>query len=269
MFRRFAAVILLSILVLSPNAVFAQQQPQSAAAAASTPSNDPVDRIKDEGMNRSQVMKTLSYLTDVIGPRLTNSPNMKRANEWTRDEMTRWGLQNAHLEPWGPFGRGWSLKRFSAQVTEPQSIPLIAFPKAWSPGTNGTITADVVYLNAKDDAELQQFKGKLKGAIVFTSPMREVKARFDALSTRRERKSFGSGRAGTAPVNDAFPNVSGAEGRPMTSGEEVSVLAGRRCGGRLDPSSTVMVGRLCAVGAGPSQVQQSLWTQHARNFGLR
>lgn len=190
MFRRFAAVILLSIFVLSPNAVFAQQQAQSAAVAASTPSNDPIDRIKDEGMNRSQVMKTLSYLTDVIGPRLTNSPNMKRANEWTRDEMTRWGLQNAHLEPWGPFGRGWSLKRFSAQVTEPQSIPLIAFPKAWSPGTNGSITADVIYLNAKDDVELEQYKGKLKGAIVLTAPMREVKARFDVLSTRRDEKDL-------------------------------------------------------------------------------
>ena len=190
MLRRYAAVALLSILVLSPNAVFAQQAAQSAPAVAITQSADAIDRIKDEGMNRSQVMKTLSYLTDVIGPRLTNSPNMKRANEWTRDEMTRWGLQNAHLEAWGPFGRGWSLKRFSAQVTEPQSIPLIAFPKAWSPGTNGAITGDVVYLNAKDEAELEQFKGKLKGAIVLTSGMREVKARFEALGTRRDEKDL-------------------------------------------------------------------------------
>jgi carboxypeptidase Q len=190
MLRRFAAVALLSILVLSPNAVFAQQAAQSAPAVTITQSADAIERIKDEGMNRSQVMKTLSYLTDVIGPRLTNSPNMKRANEWTRDEMTRWGLQNAHLEAWGPFGRGWSLKRFSAQVTEPQSIPLIAFPKAWSPGTNGSITGDVVYLNAKDEAELEQFKGKLKGAIVLTSGMREVKARFEAMGTRRDEKDL-------------------------------------------------------------------------------
>ncbi len=190
MLRRYAAVALLLILVLSPNAVFAQQAAQSAPAVTITQSADPIDRIKDEGMNRSQVMKTLSYLTDVIGPRLTASPNMKRANEWTRDEMTKWGLQNAHLEPWGPFGRGWSLKRFSAQVTEPQSIPLIAFPKAWSPGTNGTITGDVVYLNAKDEAELEQYKGKLKGAIVLTSGMREVKARFEAMGTRRDEKDL-------------------------------------------------------------------------------
>ena len=190
MLRRYAAVALLLILVLSPNAVFAQQAAQSAPAVTITQSADPIDRIKDEGMNRSQVMKTLSYLTDVIGPRLTNSPNMKRANEWTRDELTRWGLQNAHLEAWGPFGRGWSLKRFSAQVIEPQSIPLIAFPKAWSPGTNGSITGDVVYLNAKDEAELEQYKGKLKGAIVLTSGMREVKARFEVMSTRRDEKDL-------------------------------------------------------------------------------
>src|SRR5689334_10578652 len=88
--------------------------------------NDPIARIRNEGLNHSQVMQTLSYLTDVIGPRLTGSPSAKRANEWTRDTLTKWGLQNAHLEPWGPFGRGWELERFSAQVVEPQDIPLIA-----------------------------------------------------------------------------------------------------------------------------------------------
>jgi hypothetical protein len=190
MLRRYAAVALLSVFILSPNAVFAQQPAQTAATQTTAPSTDPIDRIKDEGMNRSQVMKTLSYLSDVIGPRLTNSPNMKRANEWTRDQLTGWGLQNGHLEAWGPFGRGWSLKRFSAQVVEPQSIPLIAYPKAWSPGTNGVITADVVYFNPKDEAELEQFKGKLKGAIVLTSPMREVKARFEVLGTRRDEKDL-------------------------------------------------------------------------------
>src|SRR5256885_15909836 len=95
-----------------------------------TAPKEDIDKIKDEGMNRSQVMQTLSYLSDVIGPRLTASPGMKRSNEWTRDQLTKWGLQNAHLEAWGPFGRGWTLKRFSAQVTEPLTIPLIAYPKA-------------------------------------------------------------------------------------------------------------------------------------------
>ena len=122
-------------------------------------------------------MATLSYLTDVIGPRLTGSPNMKRANEWTRDKLAAWGAANAHLEAWGPFGRGWTLKRFSAQVIEPQCIPLIGFPKAWSPGTDGTLTAKVVYFDAKTEADFAAYKGKLKGAIVLTSPIREVAAR--------------------------------------------------------------------------------------------
>src|SRR5437868_3603623 len=81
-----------------------------------------ISRIKEEGLNHSEVMKTLSYLSDVIGPRLTGSPNLKRANEWTKDQLTSWGLTNGHVEAWGPFGRGWTLKRFSAQVIEPQDI---------------------------------------------------------------------------------------------------------------------------------------------------
>jgi len=141
-------------------------------------------------MNRSQVMQTLSYLSDVIGPRLTNSPGMKRSNEWTRDQLAKWGLQNARLEAWGTFGRGWSLKRFSAQVMEPLAIPLIAYPKAWSPATNGATTAEVIYVDAKDETELEAFKGRLKGAIVLTGRMREVKARFEAPSTRLNEKDL-------------------------------------------------------------------------------
>ena len=116
---------------------------QTAAKVYTAPS-ETIDKIKDEGMNRSQVMQTLSYLTDVIGARLTGSPQLKRANEWTRDQMTKWGMQNAKLEAWGPFGRGWTLKDFDAEITAPYDIPLIAYPKAWSPSTRGAITADVV-----------------------------------------------------------------------------------------------------------------------------
>ena len=198
MFRRNATVVLLFIFLASPSATFAQQPTpapspattQGATAAPAKDPNDPIERIKDEGMNRSQVMQTLSYLSDVIGPRLTASPGMKRSNEWTRDQLVKWGLQNAHLEAWGPFGRGWTLKRFSAQVTEPLTIPLIAYPKAWSPGTAGPLTAEVVYFDAKDDADLERFKGKLKGAIVLTSLMREVKAHFEAPGTRRDEKDL-------------------------------------------------------------------------------
>jgi len=182
--RRYSAIVLLLIFLISP-ALLAQTQ----QAPAPDP-NDPIQRIKDEGMNRSQVMQTLSYLSDVIGPRLTASPGMKRANEWTRDQLTKWGLQNAHLEAWGPFGRGWTLKRFSAQVVEPLDIPLIAYPKAWSPGLASPLTADVVYVDAKTEADLQKFEGKLNGKIVLTAPMREVPAHFDAPGTRLNEKEL-------------------------------------------------------------------------------
>jgi hypothetical protein len=190
MLRRYTAVGLLVIFASLPCGILAQQRTQTSQAAAATDANDPIARIKDEGMNRSQVMTTLSYLTDVIGPRLTNSPGMKRANEWTRDQLTKWGLQNAHLEPWGPFGRGWTLKRFSAEVISPVAIPLIAYPKAWSPGTNGEVVGGVVYVNAKDEAQLQSLKGQLKGAIVLNGPTREVKANFEAPGTRRDEKNL-------------------------------------------------------------------------------
>lgn len=184
--RRSAAVVLLLIFIFSPASLLAQQQ---TPAPAPDP-NNPIQRIRDEGMNRSQVMQTLSYLSDVIGPRLTASPGMKRANEWTRDQLTKWGLQNAHLEAWGPFGRGWTLKRFSAQVTEPVAIPLIAYPKAWSPGLASPLTADVVYFDARTEADFEKFKGKLNGKIVLTAQTREVAARFEPLGTRLTEKEL-------------------------------------------------------------------------------
>jgi hypothetical protein len=189
MIRRQFAVLLLLFTLVVPYCAFAQQS-QGAPQQPALDPNDPVAKIRDEGLNRSQVMQTLSYLSDVIGPRLTASPNMMRACEWTRDTMAKWGLQNAHLEPWGPFGRGWTLKRFSAQVTDPQDFPLIAYPKAWSPGTNGPLSAEVVYFDAKDEADMARFKGQLKGKIVLTAPMREVKAHFDTLGTRRDDKNL-------------------------------------------------------------------------------
>lgn len=109
-----------------------------------TSANDELIRIRDEGLNHSHVMQILQQLTDGIGPRLTGSPNLKRANEWTRGKLEAWGLTNAHLEAWGPFGRGWSLKRFSAEVVEPQRIPLMGCPNAWSPGFDHPLVAKLV-----------------------------------------------------------------------------------------------------------------------------
>ncbi len=203
------ALALLLLIVFSHSSLRAQQSPAAppvTPAAAAPRADDAIKRIRDEGLNRSQVMRTLSYLTDVIGPRLTASPNMKRANEWTRDRLSGWGLQNAHLEAWGPFGRGWTLTRFSAQVIEPQAIPLIGYPKAWSPGTKGTLTADVVYLDAADEAALAAYRGKLKGKIVLVSAPRTLTARFEPLATRYNDERLAELAAAAPPANPNRPN---------------------------------------------------------------
>ena len=180
MLRRKLASAFLLYAILLPTIAFGQ----ATAPAVYQAPKETIDKIKDEGMNRSQVMQTLSYLTDVIGARLTGSPQLKRANEWTRDTMAKWGMQNAHLEAWGPFGRGWTLKNFDAQVVAPYDIPLIAYPKAWSPSTKGAITTDVVYFDAKTDADFDKYKGQLRGKIVLVSGMRELKPEEKALSAR-------------------------------------------------------------------------------------
>lgn len=218
MIRRQVAALVLLFALVAPYAALAQQQPNTQPALDP---NDPIAKIRDEGMNRSQVMQTLAYLSDVIGPRLTASPQMMRANEWTRDTLTKWGLQNANVESWGTFGRGWSLKRFSAQVIEPQGFPLIAYPKAWSPGTNGPVAAEVVYFDAKDEADLARFKGKLKGKIVMTAPMREVKALFDAPAKRRDEKNL------LALANSPMPRAGGG-GRGGAGNRNPEFLAAQR-----------------------------------------
>ncbi|MEX2141093.1 MAG: M20/M25/M40 family metallo-hydrolase [Pirellulales bacterium] len=180
-------------------------------------------KIRDEGLNRSQLMATLSYLTDVIGPRLTGSPNLKRANEWTRDKFSSWGLANAHLEQWGPFGRGWSLKSFSMQVVEPQTIPLIAVPKAWTPGFDKPIVAEVVYLNAKTEDDLKKYEGKVKGAVVLAGAPRPVKIAFEPQGrrmTEEDLRIFAESKGGrvrpamapTEPSPSAAP--AGSPARP-------------------------------------------------------
>jgi carboxypeptidase Q len=215
--RKMFALLLLGATML-PGLTFAQNgRPQQAPEK--TEFEQLVDKMKDEGTTRSQVMQTLSYLSDVIGPRLTASPGMKRGNEWTRDTLTKFGLENAHLEAWGPFGRGWTLKRFTAMVDGPTAFPLIAYPKAWSPGTDTLFTqpaapvdpkakkgkaapaapaapastvytSEVVRFNPQTEADLEQFKGKLKGKIVLVGPIRDIAAHFDPQGTRSTDKEL-------------------------------------------------------------------------------
>src|SRR5580658_1487475 len=131
-------VVLALLLAVAPGRAQAPAVSQSDLAA--------IHQIREEGFSlaTSKVMEIISYLSDVHGPRLTNSPNIKEAAKWTTERLNEWKLANVHLEPWGPFGRGWSNERTSVQVLSPRPFPLIAYAKAWTPGTNGPITADAV-----------------------------------------------------------------------------------------------------------------------------
>ena len=179
MFKRYTAILLTVLTSLASGIAVSAGGPQEKF------DQDAISKIKEEGMKHSQVMDTLSYLTDVPGPRLTGSPGIRAAQEWAKQKLASWGLQNPHLEAWGPFGRGWSLEGFTANMIKPNYTPLIAYPKAWSPSTNGVVRAQPVYFNAKTEAELANYTGKLKGAIVLLSEPREVKAHFEALGHRQ------------------------------------------------------------------------------------
>ncbi|MGH9142668.1 MAG: M20/M25/M40 family metallo-hydrolase [Vicinamibacterales bacterium] len=144
---------------------------------------DAIYRIKDEGLQRSKVMEIESYLTDIYGPRLTGSPNIKEAGEWAMKTMKDWGLANVHEEEW-PFGRGWQNQRFTANALTPRAYPLIAYPKAWTPGTNGPVTGEAVIAVINEEKDFAAFKGKLRGKFVLSLAMREVPAHFDAQGHR-------------------------------------------------------------------------------------
>ncbi len=131
--------------------------------------------IRQEGIAHSHVMEYASGLADGIGPRLTGSPNLKRANEWTRDQLTAMGCTNAHLEDWGEFGMGWQQLNTWVRMTSPDTAVLIAQAAPWSPSTNGPINAQVAVAEIKEEKDLDQYRGKLGGKIVFLGAPWEVK----------------------------------------------------------------------------------------------
>jgi carboxypeptidase Q len=151
---------------------------------------DMVTQIRQEGFRNSKVMDTASTLMDKIGPRLTGSPNMKKANEWTRKQLEDWGLSNAHVESWGPFGRGWSYEVSTVRMVSPDVAELLALPLAWSPGTEGTLRAHAVKVKLTEKDDLEKQKGKLGGKIVLLGDAREVKPQEKALAERYDEKTL-------------------------------------------------------------------------------
>jgi carboxypeptidase Q len=147
-------------------------------------------QIREEGLKHSHVMEYASGLMDGIGPRLTGSPNLKHANEWTRDQFTAMGCVNAHLEDWGEFGMGWQQLNTWVRMSSPDTAVFIAQAAPWSPASNGAINAPAVWMEAKKAEDLDKFKGKVAGKIVLLGDMREVKPVEKALFERYEDKDL-------------------------------------------------------------------------------
>jgi hypothetical protein len=158
--------------------------PSAPAQQAERVDTDAIARIRDEGTQRSHVMEIMSYLTDVYGPRLTGSPNIKAAGDWTIQQLKTWGISNPRYESWGPFGRGWTSERFTAQVTAPVAYPVIAYPSAWSPSTKGAAAGQVVLVQIDSEPDFAKYRGKLRGKWVFSAAAPRVEAQFNPLARR-------------------------------------------------------------------------------------
>jgi carboxypeptidase Q len=175
-FNRNVLTLLLVVSLFFPSSLSAQSASEALDYAM-------LGKIRDEGLQRSQVMEHIIWLSDIYGPRLTGSPAIKQASAWAQKKFQEWGLANIHEEEW-PFGQSWSLVRFDAHMTEPQVAPLIGYPKSWTPGTAGRISADAVLVNIKDEADIEKYRGKLKGKVVLAQPARAVRMLEDRLVLR-------------------------------------------------------------------------------------
>jgi carboxypeptidase Q len=209
-----------AIASLAIPAYSADKKPKEAPAASETvpsyygpqPATENIDltmyaRIRDEGFKHSHVMEFGSALADGIGPRLTGSPNMAKANAWTRDTMTKIGLENAHLEDWGEFGMGWQQINTWARMVSPDPEPLWTQAAPWSPATNGPVTGEAIYMDIQNEKDLDKFKGKLNGKIVLLGAMRATPDITEPLFHRYTTEELaeletyptGEGRRGGAP----------------------------------------------------------------------
>jgi hypothetical protein len=162
----------------------------TAAVAQETIDHDAVTRIRAEGMDRSQVMDTLWWLTDRYGPRLTNSPQERRALQWAKERLEGYGLANAALEPWGEFGVGWSFERCVVELVTPIYMPIIATPKAWTLGLGEAVRGEPILMEAESVADLEKYRGKLAGKIVLRGTVRDTETPFEPLAKRYDEQAL-------------------------------------------------------------------------------
>ena len=180
--------------------------PVSAQTALEPVDQKAVDMIRAEGLDNSQVMNYMTWMTDVFGPRLTGSPALDAASNWAVDTFEEMGLKNAHKNQWGPFGRGWSLKHFNIEAnSEYGMFSISAYPKAWSPGTNGHVEGEVVLVSATTMEEVEAYRGRLAGKVVMIQAIREVEEPFEAIAERHTDASL-------LALANAAPQPQGAGG---------------------------------------------------------
>ena len=233
---RHAALIVAALLLIS-------------SATAQEQAGDKVDlatlaQIKTEAFDHSQVMENLYYMSEVYGPRVNNSRNHRAAAEWAMKQMKEWGLQNVHLEKW-PFGYGWQIKKFYGALETPAYAALIGFPLAWTPGTNGQITADAIYAPIHSKADFTQYKGKLKGKIVlmFDPPHLMLHTKADATPSPTDEEVLARGPRGGGPPPAPTP----------TPGAPPAANPAARGRGRVDEGAYDYTPSILASAAATSQ----------------
>jgi carboxypeptidase Q len=201
--KKAVSVIIAALIVCALPLIAADKKKNNASSAETSrpsyelpqPAKEDLDysmyqQIREEGLKHSHVMEYASALMDGIGPRLTGSPNLKRANAWTRDQFTAMGCANAHLEDWGEFGMGWQQLNTWVRMSSPDTAVFIAQAAPWSPSTNGAINAPAVSMEVKKVEDLDKYKGKITGKIVLYGEMREVKPVEKALFERYDDKDL-------------------------------------------------------------------------------
>jgi hypothetical protein len=238
--RRALLVSMASCLLINAGTVFPQEPVDRAVIA----------KIRDEGLNRSQVEATFAHFTEVIGPRLTGSPAYKTAAEWARDKLKAWGLADPRLEAW-EFGRGWTLEKFTLELVEPRYMPLIGYPEAWSPATAGELVAAPLFVGDKSAEELEQLASKVKGAIVMTQPIQTSFVRED-----RQQPT----EAIASPTSAPTPQRPQGGTNPQTSAQNVARLIRAAGAGvvlrtsRGEHGTMFVLGRDAGAGAVPSVI---------------
>jgi hypothetical protein len=242
--------ISLALCMALASSLFAADKPQPKAEIkkdSNAVDYEAVTRIRDQAFRHSEVMQTLSELSDGIGPRLTNSPNQKRAAEWAMTKMRGYGLQNVHVEPWGEFGKGWSYHVSHVRMTSPDTAELIALPKAWSLATNGNVHAKAIHTVIRSKADFDRYKGKLAGLIVFNGELPKLKPSTDAKATRYSDKEIEQLSMYEVPADRSDERIEARKKRIQFIRELNSFLAGEKAAALVEPSRAPFDGGTIAV----------------------